>query len=209
MQLSSLYWISGRWNFKYVFHVHPENWGRWIHFDVRIFFKWVGSTTNRHYICICFRGLLLLSMSNPHKITICLEYGIIWNNCFFFKWFGSTWFNHPLDSISHIGSMYVLCIYIYIHPHLWYSIYIPTFTIKINHSCRFRCSTSEFGRELWDFSLRRRRWWCQGYLKSCGLVDGRVVLTWLVYKGPLLTYLVGGLRYFLFSTLLGDMIQFD
>ena len=25
-----------------IFHVHPENWGRWTQFDLRIFFRWVG-----------------------------------------------------------------------------------------------------------------------------------------------------------------------
>ena len=130
------------------FHVHPENWGRWIPFDLRIFFKWV-ETTNQHHIWICFRGLLLLSMSNPHKITICLEYGIIWNTL------------HKPN----------------ISPQKWHfeddrwDMLVPwRVIVSFSNGLVQPPSTSEFGRELPEiYSLRRRRW-CQGYLKSCGLV---------------------------------------
>ena len=27
---------------QFVFNVHPENWGRWTHFDFCVFFRWVG-----------------------------------------------------------------------------------------------------------------------------------------------------------------------
>ena len=40
--------ILAGWWFQIVFYFQPENWGRWTHFDVRIFFKGlVGSTTNQ------------------------------------------------------------------------------------------------------------------------------------------------------------------
>ena len=32
------------WQLKYFFKFHPEPWGRWTHFDGRIFFKWVETT---------------------------------------------------------------------------------------------------------------------------------------------------------------------
>ena len=34
------------WWFQTFFIFHPENWGRWTHFD-SYFFSWVGSTTNQ------------------------------------------------------------------------------------------------------------------------------------------------------------------
>ncbi len=32
------------WQLKYFGNFHPENFGRWTQFDLRIFFRWVGST---------------------------------------------------------------------------------------------------------------------------------------------------------------------
>ncbi len=45
--MGALPWGFSRWwQLKDFWNFHPENWGRWTHFDVCIFFKWVGSTTN-------------------------------------------------------------------------------------------------------------------------------------------------------------------
>ena len=32
------------WFLKHFWNVHPENWGRWTHFDDHIFLRWGGST---------------------------------------------------------------------------------------------------------------------------------------------------------------------
>ena len=44
--LSSYQNATRWWQLKYFFMFTPS-WGRWTHFDLRIFFKWVGSTTNQ------------------------------------------------------------------------------------------------------------------------------------------------------------------
>ena len=38
--------LSRWWQLKYFLNFHPDPWGFMIQFDLRIFFKWVGSTTN-------------------------------------------------------------------------------------------------------------------------------------------------------------------
>ena len=41
---------GGNWQLKYVFYVHPENWGRWNHFDymIQYFFDRLKPPTSQH-----------------------------------------------------------------------------------------------------------------------------------------------------------------
>ena len=53
------------WQLKY-FYVHPETWGFMIHFDLRIFFKWVVQKTTNYLLSICLSGRLhLMSLAIP------------------------------------------------------------------------------------------------------------------------------------------------
>ena len=58
-EILGIVWYSGWW-FQSFFYFHPKNWGRWTHFDLRIFFKWVGSNTN-------YPTSILLPKSNKNK----------------------------------------------------------------------------------------------------------------------------------------------
>ena len=54
----------------YSFNVHPDSWGFMILFDLRIFFKWIGSTTSFHPLFI-FWGTCFSSMIHFSKRVVC------------------------------------------------------------------------------------------------------------------------------------------
>ena len=90
----------GRWNHQYpndkqpavwvgkilgggnsnIFYVHPENGGRWTHFDLRIFLRWLGSTTNQNHV----RHTSKTGVSNPRFEAVRMEVAAklrVWGPC--------------------------------------------------------------------------------------------------------------------------------
>ena len=73
---------SPRWWFQ-IFFFHPENWGRWTHFDLRIFFRCVGSTTNQSHFEPQKMVLFGSDVSFPFPISNRPAFTSGWSNGFF------------------------------------------------------------------------------------------------------------------------------
>ena len=83
-------YIMTRW-FQLFCFFHPEPWGRWTHFDVRIFFKGVGSTTNYLIYGLGWWFVILRPLSNNSLVDGCnlMECRLMSLCWFFWYWRGS------------------------------------------------------------------------------------------------------------------------
>ena len=61
------------WQLKYFWSFHPETWGRWTHFDLRIFFNWVGEKPPTSYILVTWSITVDVStgLKPPTRILLC------------------------------------------------------------------------------------------------------------------------------------------